>query len=112
MYADHPSGLQKFGEGPARRLLPRRVEDPEGRAALLLEQREARDVGEAVADIDHVLEGDGAPVGGDVAIDQVWVLQRVLRLDALVDLEEVARLLGERDGAFDLRDAAGCGILG
>ena len=71
-------------------------------AAILADYGEAGDIGGAVADVDHVPEGDGAHGFWHVIVDVL-----VHGEEAFVDPEEVLSFLGVRDDAFGKADPAG-----
>ena len=75
--------------------------DGDGVSALLANDGEARHVGGAVADVNHVLEGHGAKVGGHVIVHVLRVIEQ-----AFVDAEKELRLLRVADDAARKGDAS------
>jgi hypothetical protein len=78
------------------------LEHAEGLSASGADEREAGNVGEPVADVDHVLEGD-ASVGSPL-VHEMGLIPRILGPDPLVDLEQEAGLLGEGDTTHHVAD--------
>jgi hypothetical protein len=93
--------LEELDEGSLSFGLFGGVKDRIDLAAIGLDQRETRNVREAVSDIDHVGERNAPVVRLHVLVHQQSVGARLGERDALVDLEQVASLLGEGDAAFD-----------
>ena len=71
-------------------------------AAILADDGEAGNIGGAVADVNHVTEGDGAHGFRHVIVDVLVHGEK-----AFVDSEEVLCFLGVRDDAFRKADSAG-----
>src|SRR3990170_3986686 len=107
VHAEHALRAKEVEECLLGLVLPFRVEDAEHVPSGLLDQREARDVGEAVADVDHVLERDPPELFRNVGVDEQWILRRLAQRQSLVDLEQVSGLLGERDAPLDVAKISG-----
>lgn len=91
--------LEALAETPAGGIV--RVIDCDGLAAIAVEHGEARDIGRAIANVNHVFEGDGAEFRGHVIVDVLIVAEH-----ALVDAEEELRFGRVGDGALGEADAA------
>ena len=91
--------LVAFTEAGAAGIL--RIIDGDGVAAVLADDGEAGHVGGAVADIDHVVEGDRPEIGGHVVIHVLRVVE-----EAFIDAEEELGLLSVGDDALWKSDAA------
>ena len=78
-----------------------RIVDRNGVPAVLFHDREARDIGGTVADINHVGERDGPDLVGHVVIDVLGHVQ-----EAFVDPEQVLCFLGVTDDSFRETDPA------
>jgi hypothetical protein len=79
-------------------------EHAERDATTTLDEREARDIGEAVTHIDHVLKRHRPRLFRNQLIHEVWLAGTIYWSNTLVDFKEEARLLGEGYTAFDFVD--------
>src|SRR5437660_1102649 len=95
MKACHPLGRKQFLKRDFWGAFPIRIKDTKRLATtLLLDNREAGNISQAIPDVDHVLKWDSAVLSVYVLINVEWPLSRISK--ALVDLKNVSSLLGER----------------
>ena len=94
-------GVELVAFAEARAGLVLRVIDGDGVAAVFAHEREAGDIGGAIADVDHALKGDGAEVARHVIIH---ILMR--KEQAFVNSEDELGLRGVADDTLREADAA------
>lgn len=79
------------------------VKYAESMTPIFPDQREAGDIRLPITHIDHVLERDSAKVfGRHIGVDEERILRGLAQRKSLVDLEDIAGLLGERDAPLDV----------
>src|ERR1700690_2171889 len=73
MHAHDALRMEELRECPFSLCLFGWIKNPERRAAVLVQEGEARDIGEAVADVNHVLERDPTIVLFHSLVDEIRV---------------------------------------